>query len=58
MHPPVEGYGLLEFGALDELVESGYAYASTMLERWADDDRALPTVGGTPSALTRSLQDP
>lgn len=53
MHPPVEGYGLLEFGALDELIESGYAYANTMLERWADEDRALLRVDGAPRPHAR-----
>ena len=44
MHPPIEGYGLLEFGAVDPLVESGYAYAMEMLERWHDEGRPLGRV--------------
>ncbi len=46
LHPPVEGFGLLEFGALDRLIESGYAYTMETLDRWADEDRPLaPGIG-------------
>jgi hypothetical protein len=41
LHPPVEGYGLLEFGAVDPLVEAGYAHTMQSLARWQDEGRPL-----------------
>ena len=34
IRPPVDGIAMLEFGAFDELVELGYAAASTAIEEW------------------------
>jgi predicted acylesterase/phospholipase RssA len=40
IRPPVDGIAMLEFGAFDELVELGYAAASTAIEEWLSSGSA------------------
>jgi predicted acylesterase/phospholipase RssA/CRP-like cAMP-binding protein len=40
IRPPVDGIAMLEFSAFDELVELGYAAASTAIEEWLASDDA------------------
>jgi lysophospholipid hydrolase len=43
----VRGFGVLEFGKLEEIVEVGYRSAREIVAGWGDDDRfrsVLPTV--------------
>lgn len=37
--PPVDGYGLLEFEAIREIVDIGYTFATHQLETWRETDR-------------------
>lgn len=36
LRPPVEEYGMLQFDAIDEIVDVGYRYAKTELENWTE----------------------
>ncbi|MEK8018392.1 MAG: cyclic nucleotide-binding and patatin-like phospholipase domain-containing protein [Candidatus Parabeggiatoa sp.] len=38
LHPPVEQFGLLEFEAVEELIEVGYQYTKKEIENWNQND--------------------
>jgi hypothetical protein len=35
LRPPVEGYGLLDFGAIDRIIRDSVAYAKRPLTQWS-----------------------
>ena len=41
LKPNVGGFGLLQWSALDELIEIGYRHTSESLEAWANEGRGL-----------------
>ena len=47
--PPLEQYGLMEFGALSKIVDVGYAYARAQLNDWQQTGRlaSLPQVSAS-----------
>jgi len=52
IQPPVNGFGLMQFGALDEIAEAGYCHAKACLAEWIEQRPELarmlrPTDGGS-----------
>jgi predicted acylesterase/phospholipase RssA len=45
---PVDEYGLLQFDALDEMVETGYSYACDRIEEWANAGLLAEKLGVRP----------
>ena len=38
LHPPVDKFGMLEFTAMEQLIEIGYQYAKKEIERWKNKE--------------------
>jgi len=54
LNPPVQGFGMLEFDAIDAIVEAGYRYARERIEEWKGiarrPDRRMPArEAGSPA---------
>ena len=54
LRPPVEQFGLLEFDAIDRIVEAGYRYAMEAIARW--DGLASCPKRNDPDAGRRAQQ--
>ena len=48
LRPPVERYGMLEFEAMAEIVETGYRYAMQEIEAWKKTARYGELIGACP----------
>ena len=46
--PPLEQYGLMEFGALTRIVDVGYAFATAQLDEWRRAGRLSSLFTGVP----------
>ncbi|MBN2050696.1 MAG: cyclic nucleotide-binding domain-containing protein [Spirochaetales bacterium] len=46
LRPPVEGFGMLEFESLEEIVEAGYRYAKDYLKEEEGIDDLVKALGG------------
>jgi len=44
LKPPIDDFGLLEFTAIDQLVQTGYEYAKTQLDAWEHSDQFEDTL--------------
>jgi predicted acylesterase/phospholipase RssA len=52
LRPPIDGFGLMDFDALEPLVEVGYAYAREEVAKWVESG-ALAGLGlEAPAAAT------
>ncbi|HEX2190087.1 MAG TPA: cyclic nucleotide-binding domain-containing protein, partial [Longimicrobiaceae bacterium] len=45
-HPPIDGYGLMDFTRMDEIVEAGYTHAAEALRGWKWSGPAAPGAPG------------
>ena len=48
-HPPVSKYSLLEFSAIDEIVEVGYQYARRMIQQLQTTESFVKMMAGAGS---------
>lgn len=37
LEPPITGYGIMEFEAIEEIVEVGYQYAGEKIDEWKEE---------------------
>ncbi|HRQ88179.1 MAG TPA: patatin-like phospholipase family protein [Bacteroidia bacterium] len=48
LHPPIEGYGMLEFDAIDRIVADGYGYAMRRIEELGGPAQVMALLSHTP----------
>ncbi|KAF9971874.1 phosphatidylcholine and lysophosphatidylcholine phospholipase [Actinomortierella ambigua] len=56
LKPPVQGFGTLEFGRFQEIIEVGYEYGKSMLTKWEKQGRLDKLLAATEKVQRRAVK--